>query len=78
LVLYSFEALQVWAEEQGVNPRPEQTAREFCVELGGRFPEIISELNQMSFLYSHAAYGTSAQTDCDLEPIKRLWRFLCS
>ena len=78
LVFYSFEALQVWAEEQGVNPRPEQTAREFCVELGGRFPEIISELNQMSFLYSHAAYGTSMQTGSDWEPIKRLWRFLCS
>ena len=78
LVLYSFEALQAWAEEQGVKPRPEQTAREFCVELGSRFPEIISELNQLSFLYSHAAYGTSAQTGSDLEPIKQLWRFLCS
>ncbi len=76
LVLYSFEALQVWAEEQGVNPRPEQTAREFCVELGGRFPEIIPELSALSFLYSHAAYGMSVPGDCDLEPIKKLWRFL--
>ena len=78
LVLYSFEALQAWAEEQGIKPRPEQTAREFCVELGNRFPDIISELNQLSFLYSRAAYGMSTPTDYDLEPVKRLWRFLCA
>jgi hypothetical protein len=76
LVVYSFEALQVWAEEQGFKPRPEQTSREFCVELGGRFPEIIPELSALSFLYSHAAYGMSVPVDCDLEPIKKLWRFL--
>jgi hypothetical protein len=78
LVLYSFEALQAWAEEQGIKTRPEQTAREFCVELGNRFPEIISELSQLSFLYSHTAYGISAQTDYNLEPVKKLWRFLGS
>lgn len=76
LVLYSFEALQVWAEEQGIEPRPEQTAREFCSEVGSRFPEIIPELNQLSFLYCHAAYGQSVPAGYDLEPVKKLWRFL--
>jgi hypothetical protein len=78
LVLYSYEAFQAWAEEQGIKPRPEQTAREFCGELGSRFPEIISDLNQFSFLYSHAAYGKSVPADCDLEPVKIIWRFLGS
>jgi hypothetical protein len=77
LVLYSFEALQAWAEEQGIKPRPEQTAREFCGDVGGKFPEIIPELDQLSRLYGHAAYGISAQTNRDLEPVKTLWRFLC-
>jgi hypothetical protein len=77
LVLYSFEALQAWAEEQGIKPQPEQTAREFCLELSNRFPEIISELNQLSFGYGCAAYGMSAPTDYDLEPVRNLWRFLC-
>ena len=76
LVLYSFEALQVWAEEQDIAPRPEQTAREFCSEVGSRFPEIIPELNQLSFLYCHAAYGQSVPAGYDLEPVKKLWRFL--
>jgi hypothetical protein len=76
LVLYSFEALQAWAEEQGIKPRPEQTAREFCEEVGSRFPEINSELYGLSFLYGHAAYGTSAPAKYDLEPVKSLWQFL--
>jgi hypothetical protein len=78
LVLYSYEAFRAWAEEQGIKPRPEQTAREFCGELGSRFPEIISDLNQFSFLYSHSAYGKSVPADCDLEPVKIIWRFFGS
>jgi hypothetical protein len=75
LVLYSFEALQAWAEKQGINPRPEQTAREFCEELGSRYPEMNSELYGLSFLYGHAAYGMSAPAKYDLEPVKSLWQF---
>jgi len=76
LVIYSYEALQVWAEEQGMEPHPEQTAREFCAELAGRFPEMTEELNQMSWLYGHAAYGTAVPPGRDLEPVKQVWRFL--
>jgi type II secretory pathway pseudopilin PulG len=76
LVIYSYEALQAWAEEKGIEPHPEQTAREFCRELAGRFPEITDELNQMSRLYGHAAYGTARLPAGDLEPIKNVWRFL--
>jgi hypothetical protein len=76
LVLYSYEALRAWAEEQGVPPRPEQTAREFCADLGGRFPEVTAELDRLSFLYSHAAYGMTAPAGCDVEPVRKLWRFL--
>ena len=76
LVLYSFEALRAWADEQEAKLRPEQTAREFCDELGNRFPEIISDLSQLSFLYGHAAYGGSVPAAADLEPVKKLWRFL--
>lgn len=75
LILYSYEALRAWAEEKGVAPRPQQTAREFCVELSGRFPEINPELSQLSSLYGQAAYTTSAAAGCDLEPVKKLWRF---
>ena len=78
LILYSYEALRAWAEEKGVAPRPQQTAREFCGELGDRFPEIGSELGQLSSLYGQAAYTASAAENCDLEPVKNLWRFFYS
>jgi Domain of unknown function (DUF4129) len=75
LILYSYDALRAWAEEKGIVPRPEQTAREFCQELSGQFPEINSELNQLSSLYGRAAYTTSGADGSDLEPVKSLWRF---
>ena len=74
LVLYSYEALQAWAGEHGIKPRPEQTSREFCTELGQQFPEMISDLQRLSWLYSQAAYRLAVPAGCDLEPVKNLWR----
>jgi len=76
LILYSYEALQAWAVEQGIPSRPQQTAREFCLLLGETFPDAAAELNRLSFLYGHAAYGNAVPAGCDLEPVKKLWRYL--
>jgi hypothetical protein len=35
-----------------------------------------AELNRLSFLYGHAAYGNAMPAGCDLEPVKKLWRYL--
>ena len=76
LILYSYEALQAWAMEQGIQSQPQQTAREFCLLLGETFPDAAAELNRLSFLYGHAAYGNAVPAGCDLEPVKKLWRYL--
>jgi hypothetical protein len=76
VIFYSFEAVQMWASERGIVPRPEQTAREFCLELGEKFPQIDAELARLAFFYGHAAYGTALPRGCDLEPVKQLWRYL--
>jgi hypothetical protein len=76
LILYSYEALQAWAVEQGIQSQPQQTAREFCLVLGETFPDAAAELNRLSFLYGHAAYGNAVPAGCDLEPVKKLWRYL--
>jgi hypothetical protein len=78
LILYSYEALRAWAGEHGVQPRPEQTAREFCLELGTGFPEINSELNQLSGLYGRTAYGMEPSANQNLAPLKELWRYFYS
>ncbi|MGB7747328.1 MAG: DUF4129 domain-containing protein [Verrucomicrobiia bacterium] len=76
LILYSYEALQAWAVEQGIQSQPQQTAREFCLLLGETFPDAATELNRLSFLYGHAAYGHAVPAGCDLKPVKKLWRYL--
>jgi hypothetical protein len=76
VILYSYEALQAWAVEQGIPSHPQQTAREFCLLLSETFPDAAAELNRLSFLYGHAAYGQAAPAGCDLEPVKKLWRYL--
>ena len=76
VILYSYEALRAWAKEQGVEPRPQQTAREFCVELGGRFPEVNSELARLAYLHGHAAFGVGLPPNSDLALVRQLWRYL--
>jgi Domain of unknown function (DUF4129) len=76
VILYSYEAVQAWARERGINPQPQQTAREFCRDLCEKFPEISSELNRLAFLHGHATYGTKLPENCNLEPVRQLWRYL--
>jgi hypothetical protein len=76
IMIYTYEAVQVWAREQGITVRPELTAREFCAELGEHRSEFESQLEQLARLYAHAAYGTKLPPNSDLEPIKELWRRL--
>jgi hypothetical protein len=76
IILYSYEAVQVWAKERGMAARPDETAGEFCGRLSGRYPEL--EWVPLARLYAHAAYGTKLPADCDLEPIRALWRLLPS
>jgi len=76
IIIYTYDAVQAWAREQGMELHPEQTAREFCQEMAARSPELAASCRQLSFLYAHAAYGLHLPAHCDLEPLKELWRQL--
>jgi hypothetical protein len=76
IILYSYEAVRVWAKERDVAPRPEETAREFCDRLGGHFPEFASRLDRLAHLYAYAAYAAKVPPNASLEPIRELWRDL--
>jgi hypothetical protein len=78
VILYSYEALQAWAVEQGIPIQPQQTAREFCLRLGETFPDAAAGLDRLSFLYGHAAYGHAVPPGCDLEPVRKLWHYLAA
>jgi hypothetical protein len=76
IIIYTYEFVQAWAREQGLERHPEQTAREFCQEMAARSPELAGAYRHLSFLYAHAAYGLRLPAHCDLEPLKELWRQL--
>ncbi|MGP8200969.1 MAG: DUF4129 domain-containing protein [Limisphaerales bacterium] len=76
IILYSYEAVQAWAKELGIAARPEETAREFCGRLSEQRPEL--DLDTLARLYAHAAYGRKLPPQCDLEPIRKLWRRLAA
>lgn len=76
IIVYSYEAVQVWAMEHGATARPEETAREFCGRLGGQYPEFNAQFNHLARLYAYAAYGLRLPPESDLEPVRELWRHL--
>jgi hypothetical protein len=76
IIIYTFDFVQAWAREQGMELHPEQTAREFCHEMAERSPELAAAYRQLSFLYAHAAYGLHLPAHFDMEPLKELWRHL--
>ncbi len=76
IILYTFDALQAWTRENGMDRAPEQTAREFCERAGSQLPELADPLRHLSFLYAHAAYGEHLPAHCDLGPLKEIWRRL--
>jgi hypothetical protein len=74
IILYTYDAARSWAREQGHEPHPDQTAREFCQEMAERSPEFADDYRHLSFLYAHAAYGKGLPNPCDLGPLKEMWR----
>jgi hypothetical protein len=78
LVLYTYAGLQAWAVGHGIVPGPQQTPREFCVQLGEGFPDIEPDLESLSFFYAHAAFGRQMPTSFQPEPLQRLWRYMRS
>jgi hypothetical protein len=76
IILYTYDALQAWTREQGMEVRPEQTAREFCQRASETLPDLSAQLRHLSFLYAHAAYGERLPANFTLEPLAEIWRRL--
>jgi hypothetical protein len=74
LIVYTYEAVQAWAKERGIDFPPQQTPREFCADLGEKFPDVGPELSRLTFYYAHAAYGKHLPDSYDPAPVRELWR----
>lgn len=76
LILYTYDAIRAWGKEQRIELKPQETPREFCARLAGRFPEFGPELNRFSVFCGYAAFARQLPDDFDPEPIHRLWQYL--
>jgi hypothetical protein len=73
VIVYTYEAVQAWAKEHGIEFPPQQTPREFCADLAAKHPEIAWQLRQLTNYYAHAAYGTHLPADYDAAPVRQIW-----
>ena len=76
LLRYTYQAVQAWAKEQGIESELQETPREFCARLGEHFPDIGSELEQFSIYCTHAAFAQRLPDDLETQSIRRLWEYL--
>lgn len=77
LLRHTYETLQVWAREQRIEFQPQQTPREFCLQLIERLPDVGPELEQFAVYYSHVAFAKKLPDDFENESVRRLWDYLC-
>ncbi len=74
VILFTYEAMRAWAKEQGIQIRPQETPREFCMRLSAGFPECGPELERFSVFYGYVAFAKELPEDLDLEPAHQLWQ----
>ncbi|MBN2292146.1 MAG: DUF4129 domain-containing protein [Pirellulales bacterium] len=76
IVRYTFEALEAWAREHDCGREPEQTPREFALQVGGRFESLSGGVNLLADLYSLVAYARGRPNARSIEPLAQLWQGL--
>jgi len=77
LVVYTFDALQAWAEEHRLGRRPEQTPMEFTSVLGVRVAEFSDDVGEVGKLYARVAYAGVSPSPKSAAALERLWQRMC-
>ena len=73
LVVYSFEALSVWAESYKCSRHPEQTPFEFACQLADELPEVGVEAQELARLYAQVAYARAVELPPCRGVLEMLW-----
>ena len=76
LVVYTFEALQAWGREHGIERDADQTPLEFANSLARRFPEIAAPVAHAGQLYAQVAYASVSPSRSQAGELQSLWRAL--
>ena len=76
LVRYSFEALEAWARDHGLERPANETPIEFVERLAGEVPPLEGDARRLVALYAHAAYAGAKLSPQCLEPLRQFWEKL--
>jgi hypothetical protein len=73
VVRYSFDALQSWAGERGLDRAPQETPLEFAERLIAEYPALEVEGRGLAGLYARAAYARGRLNPGCLGTVKQFW-----
>jgi len=76
LIVYSFQALEAWAREQGCGRLPDQTPHELAEQIAAAHPAPGAEAAGLANQYCCVAYAPALAVRPDLAQLQRLWRVL--
>lgn len=76
LIHYSFQALEAWAYEKGIERREDQTPNEFTREVAYKAKSIGTNIEQLGKLYSQEAYAPNSVASSRLPELQAFWSVL--
>ena len=76
LIIYSFEALEAWAFEQGLARSPHETPAEFVNRLGQARADLRQDATRLAGYFVTIVYGQKGFQAEVLPPLRQFWRAL--
>jgi hypothetical protein len=76
VIHYSFQALEAWAYEKGIERRDDQTPNEFTREVAYNAKIIGTNIEQLGKLYSQEAYAPNSVASSHLPELQAFWSVL--
>lgn len=74
VVVVTFQALEAWCREQGVERSPDETPSEFVRRVAVQFPTLGQSAVQVVDAYNRIVYGRAAATKDDVEAASSVWQ----
>jgi hypothetical protein len=78
VVVITFQALEAWCREQGVERTPDETPTEFVRRVATQFPSLGQSAVQVVDAYNRIVYGRAAAQQNDVEAANSVWQVFAS
>jgi hypothetical protein len=76
LVRYTFEALEAWARERGLERRPDETALEMVNRIGDEVPALEESARRLGQLHARAEYARGELPRAAVADVRAFWEQL--